>query len=189
MLPSIHPWYLKGWWPPPSYARPPLFASVTPLLLGSVTHISRSLTLNILSSASCRNRVSTQALWKPRVVQGKPGFLDSLIPENTLLPKRYHLLIIQGNAAKVSFPRPFKLLLHSVFSHWFWRSHAPICLKGFCFQQRWWNFLLWHSLCCLHFGFSLHSYKVCTLHMSRVVQSHRGGGIWALHVEWRSSRY
>lgn len=37
-------------------------------------------TSNILSSASCGNKVSTQALWKPWVVQGKPGFLDSLIP-------------------------------------------------------------------------------------------------------------
>ena len=55
------------------------FASVTLLLLVSVTHISRLWTLNILSSATCRNRVSTQALWKPWVVQGKPGFLDSLI--------------------------------------------------------------------------------------------------------------
>ncbi|EDR13548.1 GPI-anchored small secreted protein [Laccaria bicolor S238N-H82] len=38
-------------------------------------------TSNILSSASCGNKVSTQALWKPWVVQGKPGFLDSLIPD------------------------------------------------------------------------------------------------------------
>jgi len=54
-----------------------------PLLLGSVTNYTLArVTLNILSSAFCRNWVSMQALWKPWVVQGKRGFLDSLILRN-----------------------------------------------------------------------------------------------------------